>query len=81
MDVYLEYGLEYKNLTSEQTINFIEQQLNTISESLKIAETDLESFRLANRLIDISREGAIIQDKLEEIDAERTRLIMQKELL
>jgi tyrosine-protein kinase Etk/Wzc len=78
MDVYLEYGLEYKNLTSEQTINFIEQQLNTISESLKIAETDLESFRLANRLIDISREGAIIQDKLEEIDAERTRLIMQK---
>jgi tyrosine-protein kinase Etk/Wzc len=78
MDVYLEYGLEYKNKTADQTIDFIEEQLKTISASLKIAEGELESFRLDNRLIDISREGTIIQNKLEEIDAERTRLIMQK---
>jgi len=78
MRVYLEFGLEYKNQTAAQTIEFIEDQLGTISDSLQIAEGDLESFRLVNQLIDISREGAVIQGKLEQIDAERTRLSMQK---
>ena len=78
MDVYLEFGLEYKNQTASQTLDFIENQLGTISDSLKIAENDLENFRLKNKLIDISREGSVIQDKLEKIDAERTRLEMQK---
>ncbi len=64
--------------TATQTINFIENQLGTISDSLKIAEGDLESFRLYNKLIDISREGTLIQGKLEQIDAERTKLTLQK---
>ncbi len=78
MDVYLDFGLEYKNQTAAKTIEFIEHQLNTISDSLKIAENDLESFRLVNKLIDISREGAIIQGNLEQLDDEMTRLMMQK---
>jgi capsular exopolysaccharide synthesis family protein len=78
MKVYLEFGLEYKNQTTAQTIDFIEEQLGTISDSLRIAENDLEGFRLRNQLIDISREGSIIQDRLEQIDGERTRLTMQK---
>lgn len=78
MDVYLDFGLEYKNQTAAQTIDFIENQLGTISDSLQIAENELESFRLYNQLIDISREGVLIQNKLEQIDAERTRLLMQK---
>ena len=78
MRVYLEFGLEYKNQTAAQSINFIEEQLGTISDSLQIAESDMESFRLVNQLINISREGTIIQDKLEQIDAEKTRMNMQK---
>lgn len=78
MNVYLDFGLEYKNQTAANTIEFIEAQLGTISDSLQIAESDLESFRLANKLIDISREGSLIQNRLEQIDAERTRLLMQK---
>lgn len=78
MDKYLQYGLEFKNLNASQTINFIENQLVTISDSLKIAERDLESFRLYNNLIDISREGSIIQGKLAQIDEEKTKLLLQK---
>lgn len=78
MDVYLEFGLEYKNQTATQTIDFIEDQLGSISDSLRRAESELENFRLYNKLIDISREGSAIQSKLESIDAERTKLIMQK---
>ncbi|NSW93824.1 MAG: polysaccharide biosynthesis tyrosine autokinase [Bacteroidales bacterium] len=78
MDVYLEFGLEYKNQTATQTIDFIEDQLGSISDSLRRAESELENFRLYNKLIDISREGSAIQSKLESIDAERTKLLMQK---
>lgn len=78
MKVYLDFGLEYKNLTAAQTLNFIEEQLGTISDSLKRAERALENFRLVNRLIDLSREGMMIQSKLEGIDAEKTKLQMQK---
>ncbi|HNR40759.1 MAG TPA: polysaccharide biosynthesis tyrosine autokinase [Bacteroidales bacterium] len=78
MRVYLEFGLEYKNQTAAQTIRFIEDQLGTISDSLRRAESNLENFRLSHRLIDISREGVLVQQKLEQIDAERTRLLMQK---
>jgi len=78
MEVYLEFGLEYKNQTAAQTITFIEEQLGTISDSLKLAENDLEAFRLKNQLIDISKEGSLIQNKLEQIDTDRSKLLMQK---
>ncbi|HCI56323.1 MAG TPA: polysaccharide biosynthesis tyrosine autokinase [Bacteroidales bacterium] len=78
MDVYIEFGLENKNRTADQTIDFIEKQLAIISDSLHLAENSLESFRLANRLIDLSREGVAIQNRLEEIDKEKTSLMLQK---
>ncbi|HEX2920996.1 MAG TPA: GNVR domain-containing protein, partial [Bacteroidales bacterium] len=78
MEVYLEFGLEYKNQTAAQTLEFIENQLRTISDSLRIAENDLESFRLNNNLIDISHEGQAIQQKFEQTDEEKTMLHMQK---
>jgi len=78
MDVYIQFGLDFKNQTTAQTIDFIEKQLRTISDSLHLAEGDLESFRLVNRLIDISNEGTVVQNKLEQVDRERTALVLQK---
>ena len=78
MKVYLEFGLEYKNKTAAQTIDFIEKQLGTISDSLKLAENDLESFRLANKLIDISHEGTLIQTNLNRSMRKGQSLTMQK---
>ncbi|HPR73724.1 MAG TPA: polysaccharide biosynthesis tyrosine autokinase [Bacteroidales bacterium] len=78
MDEYLDYGLNLKNETAINTMSFIEEQLAIISDSLKLAEEDLENFRYFNNLIDISQEGATIRTKLEQIDAERTNLLLQK---
>lgn len=78
MEVYIKFGLEFKNMTASQTMDFIDNQLGTISDSLHIAETNLERFRLVNRLIDISREGSMIQNKLEQIDGERTALLLKR---
>ena len=78
MDVYLSSGLEFKNKTAAQTIDFIESQLGIISDSLRLAESDLENFKLDNSFIDLSKEGGLVQSRLEKIDAERTSLLMQK---
>lgn len=78
MDVYLEFGLDFKNETAVKTISFIEEQLGVISDSLQIAEKALENFRLTNRLIDISTEGTIVKEKLKQIDDQKTSLQLQE---
>ncbi|NLA50496.1 MAG: polysaccharide biosynthesis tyrosine autokinase [Bacteroidales bacterium] len=78
MDVYIQSGLELKNQTADRTIAFIDDQLGIISDSLALAEGDMESFRLGNKLIDISQEGTIIQSRLEMIENEKTALFLQK---
>jgi tyrosine-protein kinase Etk/Wzc len=78
MDVYLKFGLDFKNKTAAQTLEFIEKQLSVISDSLHLAERDLENFKLNNKFLDISSEGGLIQSKLERIDAEKNALLLQK---
>jgi tyrosine-protein kinase Etk/Wzc len=65
MNVYIEQGLEFKNQTAEKTLEFINQQLKIVSDSLNLAEKALENFRLANKLIDLSQEGNAIKNKLD----------------
>jgi len=78
MEVYILQGLEIKNQTAEKTIEFIDGQIGTISDSLRIVENSLENFRLSNRLIDLSREGSFIQNRLENYENERSSLLLQK---
>jgi capsular exopolysaccharide synthesis family protein len=78
MEIYLLQGLELKNQTAEKTIEFIDGQIGSISDSLKIVENNLENFRLSNRLVDLSREGNFIQNRLENYENERSSLLLQK---
>ncbi len=78
MEVYILQGLEVKNQTAERTIEFIDRQIGTISDSLKIVENSLENFRLSNKLVDLSREGNYIQNRLESYENERSSLLLQK---
>jgi len=77
MDVYISQGLEIKNQIADSTIKFIDRQLDIISDSLKKAEDNLQNFRLENKLVDISKEGSIIQGKLEEFENEKSSLRLQ----
>jgi tyrosine-protein kinase Etk/Wzc len=77
MDVYIQYGLNYKNRTAANTIDFINKQIKIISDSLKIAEEKLEAFRKINNFFDLSREGAQIQNRLEKLENEKTAFDLQ----
>jgi tyrosine-protein kinase Etk/Wzc len=79
MNEYLAQGLEVKNQTAEKTIAFIDLQIGSISDSLNKVENSLENFRLSNRLIDLSREGVDIQNRLESYGNERSVLRLQKQ--
>jgi uncharacterized protein involved in exopolysaccharide biosynthesis len=77
MNVYLEYGLDNKNQTADSTIRFIDRQLDIISDSLSKAENNLKNFRLNNRFIDLSREGNLLQDRLERFEIEKSTFELQ----
>jgi tyrosine-protein kinase Etk/Wzc len=77
MEVYIKNGLEEKNQTAINTINFIDEQLATVVDSLHKAEDKLQNFRLSNRILDISSEGNAIMSRLEKVQTEKITLDMQ----
>jgi uncharacterized protein involved in exopolysaccharide biosynthesis len=77
MDLYLDLGLEFKNQTADSTLNFIDEQIDTIADFLQKAEDALEIFRRNNKLLDLSREGGLIQGRVERYETEKNTLILQ----
>lgn len=81
MDLYIKRGLNEKNKTSEQTVVFIDGQLDIITDSLRKAEDILQAFRRSNRLIDISNEGTSIKVKLEKFETDKFALQLKEQYL
>jgi capsular exopolysaccharide synthesis family protein len=79
MEIYINQGLEDKNQIADSTIKFINRQLDLISDSLKKAEDKLQNFRLENRLIDLSKEGSLLQSRLEQFENEKIALDLQEQ--
>jgi len=77
MNEYIRYGVDNKNQTADSTIKFIDKQLNAIKLELSVAEAKLENFRLKNSFIDLSREGSLIQNRLEKAENEKTAFELQ----
>lgn len=53
-NTYVTFGLEEKNRMASNTINFIDEQLGIIGDSLQTTERELESFRSDSRVMDLS---------------------------
>jgi capsular exopolysaccharide synthesis family protein len=78
-EVYIRSGLDDKNRKANKTIEFINNQLGEIVDSLTQAERNLENFRLNNKIIDLSRQGIAISEKYEELIKEEAQQIIQAE--
>lgn len=77
MEVYIDYGLNFKKQIADQTILFINEQLKVISDSLELAAGELESFRMANSFVDIKSENTNIQNKLDNSINEKADIELQ----
>ena len=74
MNEYVARGLEQKNLVSENTIEFIDNELGGIQESLSQAETELKDFRQQNDLMNLDLQANQIYTNLRALEKERAEM-------
>ncbi|MGD9932039.1 MAG: GumC family protein [Mangrovibacterium sp.] len=71
-NVFVQFGLIEKNRQSASTVNFIDEQLSGVIDTLKVAGSNFTSFRSRNQIVNIGQEGDIIVQKLVELETERS---------
>ncbi|WP_163714686.1 GumC family protein [Mangrovibacterium lignilyticum] len=76
-DVYMQYTLQEQNQISENTINFIDQQLSAVVDTLKTTSTQFTAYRSNKGVFDLSRKAEIIMQKLNDLDSKRSMAEMQ----
>lgn len=73
-EIFLNNSLDKKNQEAIRTIQFIDDQLIGISDSLVITETQLQQFRSRYKVMDLSAQGQVIIDQAMNLDNEKARL-------
>lgn len=78
MNVYSKQNLDRKNHTALITIDYIEKQLNEISESLNQTEDNLQSFRSSNQLLNIAEQATGISAQYLDLQNQQAELVTRK---
>jgi len=76
-EIYSEMEIAWKSRAAESTIEFINGQLGLITDSLHLAESNMEKFRLNNRFVDLTMEGTLVLQRLERYEGEKAMLGME----
>lgn len=74
MNEYVARGLEKKNLVSENTIEFIDNELGGIQESLSSAESDLKNFREQNDVMNLDLQANEVYSNLRALEKEKSEM-------
>ena len=74
IEVFLNNSLDKKNLEAIRTIQFIDDQLIGITDSLVITENKLQQFRSRNKVMNISAQGQVIIDQAMSLENQKARL-------
>jgi capsular exopolysaccharide synthesis family protein len=79
VDKYIEQSLQDKNEVAKNTVEFIDQQLAVISDSLNRKEQNLADFKSSESIGSLSSEGSVLVQKYNEIETEKAKYeVMQK---
>jgi capsular exopolysaccharide synthesis family protein len=78
MNVYSEQNLEHKNHIASVTIDYIEKQLNEISDSLSQTEDNLQNFRSSNQLLNITDQSTALSTQYMNLQNQLAELVSQK---
>ena len=74
MNEYVSRGLEKKNLVSENTIEFIDNELAGIQETLSSAESELKDFREQNDVMNLDVQATQVYNNLRALEEERAEM-------
>ena len=78
---YEKLGRELKNDNIIKTLNFINNQINLLQDSLRILETNIQRVRASNLIIDSKGQGVNLINKLFELDKRNSELKMIERFL
>ena len=74
--------VEQQSLTGGQTLRFIEERLDFVTDELKAIESELSRFkRNANLTVDIGTQGADYLAQMNAFDAQQSELVVRRELI
>ena len=77
LEAFIAYDLDRKNQLGLKTVNFIDNQLLNISDSLQKAELALESYRSRNKIMDINYVSSSVMDKLDRLESDKSNLVVR----
>lgn len=75
--VYLDYSLKSKVDINENTLVYIDKQLNEVIEILSQIEDDLESYKKKKSILDLTKEEDSYFQQLTDFEAQKTKLELQ----
>lgn len=78
MEVYIRSGLEEKNQTAINTINFIDEQLTEVVDSLNLAESRMEGFKTRSKMMGISEEGRYLFNKVDDYQKKKAEMEIER---
>ncbi len=78
MNVYSSRNLERKNHNAMITIDYIEKQLNEISDSLSQTEDKLQTFRSSNQLLNVAEQSSGISAQYRDLQNQRAVVLTNK---
>ncbi len=78
MNVYSDQNLARKNHIATVTIDYIEKQLNEISDSLSQTEVNLQTFRSSNQLLNITEQANGISAQYMDLQNQLAELVTRK---
>ncbi len=70
-------SLAKKNTEASRRIQFIDEQLAGVSDSLRLTETNLQQFRSSHRVMDLSAQGQAIINQVSLLENEKARLNLE----
>jgi capsular exopolysaccharide synthesis family protein len=74
IELYQLYDLEKKNQSASRSLNFIEDQLSRVGDSLKTFERQLKEFKRQNFITDLTGEASTLYEALKELGEQQSFL-------
>ncbi|WP_293297967.1 tyrosine-protein kinase [Pedobacter sp. UBA4863] len=74
---YVNYDRHQKTISATQTIKFIDTLQQNMSKAVKSSGSELEQFKVANKVLDISATGQDVMKKLTDLETEKNTLNLQ----
>lgn len=80
-EVFLIENLERKNDAANKTINFIDEQLNLVSDALALSEGAMTQFRKSNQIVDLTSHSSEVLGKASQYDNQKAQLKLRENYL